>query len=107
MLLPLYKVTLELVTHKYIISRLTGFFKIFSAELSIKYQKQKGDFNNLIMITSITFEEIKNTPLTEEQRAELKALQDREPEPDDENPEISSEQIAEFKRIAAERKSKL
>ena len=59
------------------------------------------------MITSITFDEIKNTPLTEEQRAELKALQDREPEPDDENPEISSEQIAEFKRIAAERKSKL
>lgn len=57
------------------------------------------------MITSITFEEIKNTPLTEEQKAELRALRDREPEPDDENPEITAAQIAEFKRIAAERKA--
>jgi len=56
------------------------------------------------MITSMTFEEIRNTPLTEEQKAELRALRDREPEPDDENPEITAEQIAEFKRVAAERK---
>lgn len=56
------------------------------------------------MITSMTFEEIRNTPLTEEQKAELRALRDREPEPDDESPEITAEQIAEFKRVAAERK---
>lgn len=56
------------------------------------------------MITSITYEELKNTPLTDEEKAELRALRDREPEPDDENPDITPEQIAEFKRVAAERK---
>ena len=56
------------------------------------------------MITSMTFEELRNTPLTEKQKAELWALRDREPEPDAENPEITVEQIAEFKRVAAERK---
>ena len=55
------------------------------------------------MIVRTTLTEIMSKPLTDEQKAELQALMDIEPEPDDENPEITAEQIAEFKRIAAER----
>ena len=39
-------------------------------------------------------------PLTDEQRAELEALKDIEPEPDDENPAQTPEQLAKFRRVS-------
>ena len=57
------------------------------------------------MTVTKTFGEIINTPLTEEQKEELRALKDREPEPDEDCPELTPKQIEEFKRIAAERRA--
>ena len=58
------------------------------------------------MIITKTFEEIINTPLTEEQKAELKALKDRPVTPDEDCPELTPEQIAEFKKAAEERRAR-
>ena len=57
------------------------------------------------MIVRTTLDEIMSKPLTEEQLKMLEALKDIEPEPDDECPEITEEQFAEFKRISSDRRA--
>lgn len=46
-----------------------------------------------------------SAPLTPEQREMLMKLKDVEPVPDDDCPELTEEQLKEFKRVAAERKA--
>lgn len=43
--------------------------------------------------------EIKNT-ISEEQMAMLEALKDREPEPDEDCPELTDEELSQFRRIS-------
>lgn len=57
------------------------------------------------MIVRTTLKEVMSKPLTDEQRKMLEALQDKEPVPDDDCPEITSEQFAEFKRVSADRRA--
>ena len=45
-----------------------------------------------------------SAPLTPEQREMLEKLKDREPEPDEDCPELTPEQIAQFKRVSADRR---
>lgn len=56
------------------------------------------------MIVTRTSEDLKK-PLTEEQCRMIESLKVREPEPDDDCPEITPEQFAEFKRVSADRRS--
>lgn len=53
------------------------------------------------MIVTKTYEDV-IAPLTDEERAEIEALRDREPEPDEENPAQTPEQLKQFRRVADE-----
>ena len=53
----------------------------------------------------ITAKELRNKPMTEEQLARLKELETSEPEPDEELPELTFEQMQEFKTLAELRQS--
>ena len=44
-------------------------------------------------------------PLTDEERAELEALKDIEPEPDEDSPAYSLEELREMKKITEERRA--
>ena len=57
------------------------------------------------MIVKTTLDEVMSKPLTDEQIKMLEALKDIEPEPDDECPEITPEQFAEFKKLSADRRA--
>ena len=57
------------------------------------------------MIVKTTLSEVMSKPLTEEQIRMLEALKDREPEPDEDCPEITPEQFAEFRRVSAGRRA--
>ena len=56
-------------------------------------------------IVRITAEELKNKPKTPEQLERLKRLAETEPIPDEELPEMTDEQLKEFKTIAELRES--
>lgn len=45
-----------------------------------------------------------NTPLSEEQKAMLEALKNKSDIPDDDFPELSAEQLSQFKRVSKERR---
>lgn len=45
-----------------------------------------------------------NQPLTEEQKKKLEALETRPVVPDDDCPELTAEQLSQFKRISAEKR---
>ena len=51
-----------------------------------------------------TFDEL-SAPLTAKERKELEALKDISPEPDEDNPAQTAEQLREFRRIAEENRA--
>ena len=57
------------------------------------------------MIVRTTLKEVMSRPLTEEQTAQLKALEDIEPVPDEDCPAYSYEELKEMKRRTDERRA--
>ncbi|MBR5087931.1 MAG: hypothetical protein IK093_00735 [Ruminiclostridium sp.] len=51
-------------------------------------------------IVRISAEELKNTPLTDEEKEMMKRLEEIEPTPDEELPELTLEQLKEFKKLS-------
>ena len=51
-------------------------------------------------IIRMTAEELRNRPFTEEEKEMLKRLAEIEPTPDDELPELTEEQLKEFKTLS-------